>query len=59
MLVPASSWRGFDLETELPGDTRRAVRDWARRAVKPYSTILEGVQAVLDRGQICGRVKHS
>lgn len=47
LLVPASSWRGFDLQAANLSDK---VRAWATKAVRPYDTLLEAVRATLDPG---------
>lgn len=41
---------GFDLETELPGEERSELRAWARTAIRPYTTLLEAVRAIIDPG---------
>jgi hypothetical protein len=52
LLIPKSSWDDFSLETALPGedDITIQVREWAASAVKPYTTLLEAVQATILPG---------
>lgn len=46
VLVPSSCWAAFDIDKELPGEEKQALREYALAAVRPYSTMLEAMQAV-------------
>lgn len=50
MLVPAASWESFNLDAELPGQDKKRFRAWARKVVKPYTTMLEAIHAAVDPG---------
>lgn len=50
MLVPAAVWESFNLDAELPGQDKKRIRAWARKVVKPYTTMLEAIHAAVDPG---------
>lgn len=50
LLVPAAVWESFNLDAELPGQDKKRIRAWARKVVKPYTTMLEAIHAAVDPG---------
>jgi hypothetical protein len=47
-LVPSSSWAAFNVDEELPGEDNSALREYARRIVRPYNTMQEAMQVVFE-----------